>query len=852
MFSRCQRPFKSMVSIPFIQNRRQRTAKQGGDESSSSNRAGTPAPNGFETRIDKIGRALFYIIFALAPIWFLPLTVFPVAQNKQFLAAILIFVAFILWLVKVLSTGKIVLPKTILSFAVLVFVGITFLSSLLSISPVTSFWGNALQPDTFFSFLVYALSFFMVPVFFTKPGHLLKGVFFFAGSTFILILYSIFQIFGLFILPWDFTKQTGFNPIGSVQALAIFSAYAFSIIIALLTALKLPANLKVALGACGALLAVLLLFVNFRWAWLGVLFAMAVITSWQMMRSRATVPVRLSLPLLILVLSAVLLFLRMPLAGIIKLPVEVSPSYNATFDIAINTIQWPRTFLGSGPATFAYEYSLHRSVDLNYTQFWGVRFNQGIAAAPTMLSTTGLFGFLSFLAIIILFVRAGFKGLSALSGKSAVAESIALGSFAGGGLLLLMWFLYPADFSLLLFAFLSAGILMSILWQGGAVKTLDVSLLISPQRTLLVSLAVIITISGMAVVTYWYGQQYVAAIFYGNGINIFAKTNNLDRTIRSLSTAVNLDSSQDRYRRTLSQALLLKAGEVLRKTGLKPDELQTQFQVALQGSVEVAKRATVVNPVEPFNWSQLASIYENVMSIVNGADGPAIEAYKKVIEGDPKNPQAVLNVARTLVASADKIQNELRALEKSNQQDKERVKSLQEDYASRLEEASQYLNHAIELKTDFTPAYFLQAQIFERQGKRSLAIQKTEEARNLDFRDIGVGFQLGFLYYLDDRLNDARKEFERIVALNENYSNGRYFLGLIYDRQKEKDKAIAEFKKVSALNPDNEEVKKILENLQEGKNALDGIVPPLGERTETPIPETGGAKQETQIIPKKR
>ncbi len=71
--------------------------------------------------------------------------------------------------------------------------------------------------------------------------------------------------------------------------------------------------------------------------------------------------------------------------------------------------------------------------------------------------------------------------------------------------------------------------------------------------------------------------------------------------------------------------------------------------------------------------------------------------------------------------------------------------------------------------------------------------------------------------------------------MNENYSNARYFLGLIYDKEGKENKAIEQFGKIEELNPDNEEVKKILANLKAGKPALEGITPaqpPIEEKPE--------------------
>ena len=106
--------------------------------------------------------------------------------------------------------------------------------------------------------------------------------------------------------------------------------------------------------------------------------------------------------------------------------------------------------------------------------------------------------------------------------------------------------------------------------------------------------------------------------------------------------------------------------------------------------------------------------------------------------------------------------------------------------------------------------------------------------------DVGALFQLGFLYYKNSQFNESRQVFERTIELSQNYSNARYFLGLIYDRENDKTKAIEQFSKIAELNPDNNEIKLILKNLTAGKPALFGIAPPAPapqSRAEAPVAE---------------
>jgi tetratricopeptide (TPR) repeat protein len=132
-------------------------------------------------------------------------------------------------------------------------------------------------------------------------------------------------------------------------------------------------------------------------------------------------------------------------------------------------------------------------------------------------------------------------------------------------------------------------------------------------------------------------------------------------------------------------------------------------------------------------------------------------------------------------------------------------------------------------------------------------VKRAEELVMLNNTDVGALFQLGFLYYKNNQFDFAKQVFERVVQLSPNYSNARYFLGLIYDREnlKDKSKAIEQFLKIAELNPDNNEIKLIIANLEAGKPALYKIVPPAQapqSRAEAPVSE--GVKAPVQKLKK--
>ncbi len=138
-----------------------------------------------------------------------------------------------------------------------------------------------------------------------------------------------------------------------------------------------------------------------------------------------------------------------------------------------------------------------------------------------------------------------------------------------------------------------------------------------------------------------------------------------------------------------------------------------------------------------------------------------------------------------------------------------------------LAKAEDNINEAIRLKSDYGSAYVLLANIYEQGGKINEAIARLEGPSVAN--DPGSIFQLGYLYYRQDKLSQAKNKFEKAVGLVNNFSNAKYFLGLIYDREGNSVDALQQFQTILSLNPGNQEVIKIIKNIKSGQPALTGL-----------------------------
>lgn len=601
--------------------------------------------------LDKIIEYGLYLLVFLTPI-----------INKQILLAVFVFLLLSLWMIKIIISGKVNLNWGKLSSAVLLFLIIIGICAFFSSAKIQSFWGMDFNPDTVFSFILYAIVFFLFANLVKKESFLPVLRSFLASASVLSILFLI-QIF-----------KPELNLVGSIQALGVLLGGAFIVLLALISSRQMSKKIsKVSAVLIGLLLFSVIFLINFWVVWLGIAFGSLIIIFKGLKNiskeTSATNPLKpIFLPVSIFVVALVLIFLKLPIANIVHLPLEVSPTYQATLDIASKTIkETPKNLiLGSGPATFGYQYSLHRGIGSNFGNFWQIRFDQGNNVVLTLLATLGILGVLSILAIIALFF---FQGL--------FSKNIAI--FAGGAYFLVLWFLYSGTASLYFFAFLMLGLLA--VSSGSKIK--EFSFTQSPQKSFFIMLICIVFIVGSILGIYNISKKYVADRIYNQGINLInAKEQKLDQGIIKINKATMLDP-KDFYFRNLSQAFLLKINEIINSqvSSTSQEQKQAAFQSQVSNAEVSASNAVKINPKNSQNWLQLGIIYENFALInVQGASDLAIANYQKASGLDPQNPLIPFSIARTYFTDGKK------------------------------EEAKKELEKALQLKSDFQPAIDLLAQ----------------------------------------------------------------------------------------------------------------------------------------------
>ncbi len=746
---------------------------------------------------DKIAKVSIYLLVFLTPLFFLPWTLNVLDFNKQALMGILVILALFAWILKILVSGKFEFNLSWLSLPIVIMLVVYGISTLFSFWPYGSFWGWPLNVSAgFLTLLYFVFLYFLIANVFTKKQEIFRLFLTLVSSGFLAAVFGGLQLFSKFILPWDFTRIISFNTIGTVNSLAIFLA----ILLPLTIILQLIAKkwMRMMLAIFALVMLVSLVLVNFWAAWLVLIAGAAILFIFQMLNIKAIHGGGIQLSIALLIIALFFVIFRISLPGLPQTPFEVSPSQRAEISIAANTLS-KSPILGTGPGSFVYNFSKFKSKDLNQTIFWNVRFVSGASEILDKLITTGILGVLSLISIFGMFFWLGFRYLreKARDIIDGAPFLFGLGIFSSFGGIVLSQFLYPANFSLaLVFWILLAGFTAL---DKRKIKSWE----ISPGSSLVVGLSfclVLVLIFGIGLL-FLGTQKYMSEIKYFQGLRDW-QAGQTEQAISRLKAAINLNPSLDVYWRDISQLYLVRLDEVLQRADLK--EMTSEDQILMTGAIDSAKEATRLNEVNVANWNVRGFIYRNMMGIVEGAGDWALNSYQKAGELEPTNPYIFTEIGRIYISKFDLGEGER-----------------QENLRLALES----FERSLQLKEDYAPAHFQIAMIYVREGKTKEAIDKIETIKEVAPLDAGLAFQLGVIYYNDNQFDKAKGEFQRAIRLDGNYSNARYFLGLIYDREENKKGAILQFERIEKLNPENSEVKKILANLRAGKPALEGIEP---------------------------
>jgi tetratricopeptide (TPR) repeat protein len=567
--------------------------------------------------------------------------------------------------------------------------------------------------------------------------------------------------------------------------------------------------------------------VNYWIPWLALAGGMLVIILFGLMQAMGSKEHYgwMIVPIFMVALSFIFLIFRPTLPTGPNLPIEVGLSQKGGFNIIKNVVI-NKPILGTGPETFSLNYTQYKPSEVNQTIFWNIKFSKAPSIFYTAISDAGILGGLALLAIVVWFIFTAVKSLMRSGDDNPLKKFVSIGLFAAWFGLAIGLFLYPQNL-VLIFVF---WLLISLYFaQNALFKENIYNIKKNPKVVLISTFSLVIGIVLVIGFLYLEGIRFVAEVKYKQGIDLIQVDDDLENGINKLLSSATINPYEDRTYRVLAQYFLTKINADINVADAQ--QRANLVQMDAVNAINAATQSTRLFPENYINWLIRGQVYSGLMGLVTGADSWAETTYQKAAELDPSDPYLLTEWGKVYINDADLISSDAKT-----------DSTAKAKWNAYLEQAMDKFNQAVGIKPDYATAHFEMATIYSRQGKLADAIKKLEINRQLLPQDAGTAFQLGVLYYRAEKYDQAKSEFIRAIGINSNYSNARYFLGLLYDRENNKQSALDQFEKIAQLNPDNEEIKQIISNLKNGLPALGS--PELGppnQPEEIPIEGSSGA-----------
>ena len=127
------------------------------------------------------------------------------------------------------------------------------------------------------------------------------------------------------------------------------------------------------------------------------------------------------------------------------------------------------------------------------------------------------------------------------------------------------------------------------------------------------------------------------------------------------------------------------------------------------------------------------------------------------------------------------------------------------------------IDAALALKSNYTQALLLLAQLEINEGNTELAIATTRNIIQLEPNNPTRYLQLGVLLTANENFVEAVAAYREALMIDPYHANARYLLALIYLNNDQTEVALQELKLVQSTNQDNVELKDLIGQIEAGE-----------------------------------
>lgn len=771
------------------------------------------------TVYEKIVRILLYAVVALVPLFYLPWTAGVLEYNKQTLLIVVAAAGLVVWLLGAVVNGKLTIRTSPLDKGVLALLVASLIATVFSLTSARSVFGtSAGASSAFLTVLALSLFYFLVVNTFHEHGRALRSVFMVSLACTLLV--GLLQMMGWYIVPGAFMHARGLTTVGSLNVLGV------------LAAIMLPLFVKMSFRGSGrwitglslvsvAIAVAVLAILNWWVLWVIALAGMLAMIAFDSLnvtqlsedyggRKNRFALSRFVVPMVVVVVGGFFLLVNIRFGVRESFPVEIAPSQSLSWHVAMNALRH-RPIAGWGPENFSLAFDAFGAGQLANSQLAGVRFSDATSEVLTIAVQGGVLMLLAlaFLMWCIAQVVARFGGViseSVARGERAILAARSSGTLAATVAMTIALFLYPFNIALW-FVFFVLLALSALIVSGNGSRTVDIEE--RPMYSLAASLGFIVGLIVVLTGVYLVSVRYLADVRYAQAVQeAGTPVAALDR----IGSAINLDTSNDRYLRDASQLALVALRDEINKKDTSTAHTQ-RMQDLMSSSIQLAQRATTVQPLESLNWSNLGQVYQALTGLVSNVEQLSADAYTKGATLRPGDPTFDNSIGQMWLARSDLVRSVI-------QQSSGDTSALQKQVDDSLTKAEAAFKHAITLSDTYGLAIYNLGAVYERQNKVPEAIAQLEKIAPYNSNEPTLMFQLGLLYVRAGRKDDARAAFGQAVLLAPQYANARWYLALLLEDKGDIAGALLQLLEIQKTNPDNAALQQKISQLQQGQRAI--------------------------------
>lgn len=744
---------------------------------------------------DSIVRWCLTILVALLPFFFFPVSWIATVQAKVFLVALALLIATAAW-----AWGRYVRrsfsypARPMLAYAALALPAVYLISALASGRDASSFVSGRGEQDTVAAMvLLFALLILPAAVFGTVNDAVRSFVRSFTVGGLVLVVIQIQH--ALFpAVTFGVLTSSASSLFGSWQELGILAGLFAFLSLTLFDTPLFEGRWKWPLLALGGLSAFLLLVVNMAGAWFvfGALVIMFGIYQWRsgvtdvrrMLSPQTRVIATLAVGLVAIACGYGGAFIYGHLPSRLQVAqAEVRPSWQGTFAIGKKTLTGtgPVVF-GSGPNTFTRQWSLNKPAGVNATDFWDVDFNAGVAFIPTTFVTVGLLGVLAWswlgvalLWYIVRFVRSKRQGPLRSAHAALLAAALCLA---------VVHVIYVPSFGLSALTFVLFGLVALI---GSDAQPTSVMLRTDTWKGIVRTVFFALVALAVVFAALFTLRATLSDVLVNRSEAVYRKSGDIGRSLGLVQNALSVNPRNDRAHRAAVELGLIRLQQLASQGGTDSASVAS-LQEALSATIEHGLAAIMIDNGDYQNWLSLAVLYQSLGGAgVKGAYDNAKMALEKTRTDNPTSPIPYLRLSQIAFAEG------------------------------KTEDAKRYVDESIRLKPNFAAAFFLRSQIEARLQDYAAAAADAEAAAKLSPNESLGWYNLGAILYTAGKFADAAQVLERAVALQADYADALFILGISYERLGRHDDAIAMLTKVLQLNPGDASISQMIAAIRAGQ-----------------------------------